>query len=134
MNSPLLAYCVTTALFCAVLAFSGAAHFLHVDMMVESMTALGYPLYFMTVIGVFKLLGVGALLAPGRSLLKEWAYAGFAFNLIGATASHIFSGDPLSHSIRPFIVLGIGAASYLLRPASRRLAESFAVGGPSTAP
>ena len=127
MNRWMLIYWLTTGLFCAVLGFSGFAHFTHLDPMVEAMTKLGYPLYFMTILGSAKLLGVAALLAPGRPLLKEWAYAGFAFNLLGATASHGFTGDPLSETIRPATVLVLGAASYLLRPAARRLPSALAL-------
>ncbi len=115
-------YWIATVLFCAVLTLSGVAHLARLGPMLEGMTALGYPPYFMTILGVAKLLGVAALLAPGLPLLKEWAYAGFAFNLLGATASHLFAGDPLSETLRPAIVLGVGVVSYGLRPASRRLA------------
>jgi hypothetical protein len=124
METRKLAYWVATGLFCSVLAFSGIAHFTHLGFVAESMAALGYPEYFMTILGLAKLLGVVALLAPGRPLLKEWAYAGFAFNLLGATASHAFAGDALGHTIRPAIVLMLCAASYLLRPPSRRLAAA----------
>lgn len=119
-----VAYWCATVVFCLVLGFSGASHFLHSEFMVENMTSLGYPAYVMTIIGGFKLLGVVALGMPRMPLLKEWAYAGFTFNLVGATLSHIYSGEPPSHWIRPLAVLGFGVASYLLRPASRRLAES----------
>jgi hypothetical protein len=78
----------------------------------------------MQIIGLAKILGVITVLVPGYPLLKEWAYAGLCFNLAGATASHAFSGDPLSHTIRPAIVLGLCAASYLLRPAARRLSSA----------
>ncbi len=128
MKRRMLVYWLTTGLFCAVLGFSGSAHFSHLEPMVEAMTRLGYPLYFMTILGSAKLLGVAALLAPGRPLLKEWAYAGFAFNLLGATASHAFTGDPLSETIRPAVVLVLGAASYLLRPAARRLPSAPSLG------
>jgi hypothetical protein len=128
MNRRMLIYWLTTGLFCAVLGFSGFAHFTHLEPMVEAMTKLGYPLYFMTILGSAKLLGVAALLAPGRPLLKEWAYAGFAFNLLGATGSHAFTGDPLSETIRPATMLLLGAASYLLRPAARRLPSAPALG------
>ena len=121
MDARKLGYWIATGLFCAVLGFSGVAHLTHLEFVAESMGALGYPEYFMTILGLAKLLGVVALLAPGRPLLKEWAYAGFAFNLLGATASHVFAGDPMGHTVRPAIVLMICAASYLLRPASRRL-------------
>ena len=127
MERRIFAYWITTALFCAVLGFSGFAHVTHREAMVEAMTGMGYPLYFMTIIGTAKLLGVAALLAPQRPLLKEWAYAGLAFNLMGATASHGFSGDGFSHAIRPALVLLVGVASYLLRPADRRLSASPSV-------
>jgi hypothetical protein len=125
MEHRTIAYWAATALFCAVLGFSGATHFLHVEFMVNNMAMLGYPVYFMTIIGGFKILGVIALLAPGLPLLKEWAYAGFTFNLIGASTSHLYAGEPFSHWIRPLIVLSLCAASYLLRPETRRLAGSL---------
>ena len=124
MDRRTIAYWGTTGVFCAVLGFSGFAHTTHQPAMVDAMANMGYPLHLMTIIGVAKLLGVVALLAPGWPLLKEWAYAGFAFNLIGATASHAFAGDEFSHTIRPAIVLLIGAASYALRPADRRIEGS----------
>jgi hypothetical protein len=114
-------YWPATGLFCVVLAFSGVMHGLRLAPMLESMTALGYPPYFMTILGTAKLLGVVALLVPGRPLLKEWAYAGFAFNLLGATASHIGVGDPVSEIAGPVILFAIATLSYLARPADRRL-------------
>lgn len=120
-------------IFCLVLGFSGISHFTHTAAMVEAMEAMGYPLYFMTIIGLAKMAGTVALLVPGQPLLKEWAYAGFAFNLIGATASHALSGDAFSHAVRPALVLLVGVASYVLRPKERRLdaAPAFAAGGAS---
>lgn len=123
MTSKTTAYWITTGVFCAMLGFSGIAHSTRIEVVAESMAELGYPAFLMTILGTAKLLGVAALLAPGRPLLKEWAYAGFTFNLIGATASHAFAGDPLFVTIRPALALAIGAASYLLRPAERRLAS-----------
>jgi hypothetical protein len=128
MHSRSIAYWVLTGLFCAVLGFSGLAHFSHFGAIVEVMSHLGYPVYMMTMLGVAKLLGVGALLAPGRPLLKEWAYAGFTFNLLGATASHVFAGDAMSETIRPALLLLVGAGSYLLRPAARRLPSAPSLG------
>lgn len=112
---------VATAVFCAIFTFGGIGHLSHAAPMAQGMGHLGYPDYVMTLLGVAKLLGVAALLLPGHPLLKEWAYAGFAFDLIGATASHAFVGDPLGETVRPVVVLAIGAASYLLRPAHLRL-------------
>lgn len=133
MTEKTTAYWITTGLFCAVLGFSGLAYLARIEFMVERMTELGYPLYFMTILGTAKLLGVFALLAPSHPLIKEWAYAGFAFDLIGATASHAFSGDPFGESVRPMFVLALGAASYLLRPSARRLPASPTF-GPSPVP
>jgi hypothetical protein len=127
-----LVYWIVTGIFCAVVGFSGFAHVSHLDDMVEAMTQLGYPLYFMTIIGFAKIAGVIVVLAPGRPLLKEWAYAGLCFNLAGATASHAFSGDPLSHTVRPAIILGLCVVSYLLRPETRRLSSSPTLGGASS--
>ena len=114
-------YWPATGLFCAVLAFSGVMHGFRIGPMLESMTALGYPPYFMTILGTAKLLGVAALLVPGKPLLKEWAYAGFAFNLLGATASHLYVGDPFSEFMGPVSLLAIASLSYLSRPADRRM-------------
>ena len=134
MDRRTLGYWAATGAFCAVLAGSGVAHAGRLETMVGSMTALGYPVYFMTIIGVAKLLGVAALLAPGRPLLKEWAYAGFAFNLIGATATHLFVGDPPAEFLPPATLLVIGAVSYGLRPPSRRLGASPRLGSDAAEP
>jgi len=127
LNLRTITYWIVTGLFCAVVAFSGFSHFTHQPNMVEAMTHLGYPVYFMTIIGLAKILGVIAVLVPGQPLLKEWAYAGICFNLAGATASHAFSGDELSHTVRPAIVLGLCVTSYLLRPEARRLPSAPAL-------
>jgi len=116
------AYWITTGLFCAAFSMGGLGHLFRAEQMVQGVQHLGYPVYVTSILGVAKLLGVVALLAPGRPLLKEWAYAGFTFNLLGATASHVFMADPLGETLPPVFLLLLGAASYLLRPASRRLA------------
>ena len=122
MNKKLIGYWLATALFCLAMAAGGTMNLMRVEMQKESMTALGYPEYLMTILGVAKLSGAAALLAPGLARLKEWAYAGFAFDLLGATVSHAAVGDPASDTLRPFVVLLVAAASYALRPAGRRLA------------
>jgi hypothetical protein len=121
MTRRTLGYWVSTGLFCALFTYGGASHLLRADAVAEGMAQLGYPAYVMTILGVAKLLGVAALLIPGRPLLKEWAYAGFTFDLLGAAASHAFAGDAFAGTLRPLAVLAVGAASYLLRPPARRL-------------
>lgn len=114
-------YWGATALFCVAFSTGGSAHLVRAEPMAESMTTLGYPLYVMTILGVAKLLGVVTLLVPGQPFLKEWAYAGFSFDLLGAVASHLFAGDPVSSIVPPIGLLAIGATSYHFRPTSRRL-------------
>ena len=121
-----LGYWVPTGLFCALFVFGGISHLFRLEPQLEGMQTLGYPLYTMTILGVAKLLGVAALLMPGQPLLKEWAYAGFTFDLLGASASHAFNGDPVTEILIPLAVLGLGAASYLMRPPSRRLVAARA--------
>lgn len=126
-------YWAATAVFALVFTSGGVGHLLRLESFAEGMTALGYPAYLMTILGVAKLLGVAALLAPGRPLLKEWAYAGFAFDLLGAAASHAFVGDPIADTLTPLAILGLGAASYALRPGSRRLVAFSSASAPRPA-
>ena len=124
MDRSHLGYWITTGLFGLAFLGGGFAHFTHQPMIAEGMQKLGFPPYVMTILGTAKLLGVVALLAPGRPLLKEWAYAGFAFNLLGALSSHAFVGDPPSEFAGPAVLLALGAASYALRPDDRRLPQT----------
>jgi len=118
------AYWVVTGVFCLLFVIGGSGHLVRAETIRQGMAQLGYPAYVMTILGVAKLLGVVAVLVPGRPLLKEWAYAGFSFDLLGATASHLFVGDPIAETARPLAVLALGAASYGLRPLGRRLPAS----------
>ena len=121
MSKQNIGYWIATGLFCLAMTAGGTMNLLRADIQKESIEALGYPEYLMTILGVAKLLGVIALLIPGAPLLKEWAYAGFTFDLLGAAASHAFVGDAAMEIMLPLIILGISAVSYWLRPSSRRL-------------
>lgn len=121
MNKRRWVYWIATGLFCLLFALAGMGNLLRIDAQREAIAALGYPSYLMTILGVAKLLGVIALLTPGLPLLKEWAYAGFAFDMLGASASHAFVSDPVPSVIVPLVVLGLGGVSYAFRPDSRRL-------------
>lgn len=121
MNKRTLLFWLSTVLFCLMMLFSGVVNAMHLDAALEVMRNLGYPDYVLTILGVWKILGVLALLAPGFPLLKEWAYAGFAFDISGAFFSHLAVSDGLTEALGPLLFLGMGAASYLLRPESRRI-------------
>lgn len=87
----------------------------------DFMTQLGYPTYFLIMLGIGKLLGVIAILVPRMPLLKEWAYAGFFFTMIGAIASHIVV-PPVTDVFRPLFLLVLLGLSYFFRPADRKVA------------
>ena len=87
----------------------------------EGITHLGYPIYFLTILGIWKLLGVIAVLAPKSPLIKEWAYAGFFFTMSGAIFSHVAVGDPAKELIPSLLLLVLTVVSWYFRPASRKL-------------
>jgi hypothetical protein len=91
---------------------------------VEGFAHLGYPVYFVMMLGVWKGLGAMALLAPGMPRVKEWAYAGVFFDYTSATVSHAASGDSVFHIVAPLVCVGILYASWALRPPSRLLANA----------
>jgi hypothetical protein len=83
-----------------------------------AMQMLGYPLYFLKLLGVAKILGAVALVGPHVRVLREWAYAGFVLELVAAVASHAAMGDA-AHVPLPVVMLGVLLVSYALR---RRIA------------
>lgn len=87
----------------------------------ELMTHLGYPVYFLIIIGVWKLLGVIAILLPKFSLLKEWTYAGFFFAMSGAVVSHLMVGDAAKELFGPILLMVLSFCSWYFRPAERKL-------------
>lgn len=91
---------------------------------IEGTLRLGYPAYFLILLGVWKLLGVVAVLLPKLPLLKEWAYAGFFFSMSGAIYSHLAVGDPVGELIPPSLLLVLTILSWYFRPASRKLTLS----------
>jgi hypothetical protein len=105
-----------------VLGSGGVGDLLRPPQVVEIMTHLGYPAYVCVILGVWKVLGVVALLAPGTPRLKEWAYAGTLFDFTGAAASHIAVGDSVGDIATPLVLTFLAIASWALRPPSRRLA------------
>lgn len=87
----------------------------------DMMTRLGYPLYLLTILGIWKILGVIAVLVPRFPLLKEWAYAGFFFAMSGAIISHIAVGDSAKALFGPTLLIVLTVVSWYFRPESRKL-------------
>ncbi|WP_205511774.1 DoxX family protein [Longitalea arenae] len=88
---------------------------------VEGITQLGFPVYFLTIIGVWKILGVIALLVPKFTLLKEWAYAGFFFLTSGAIYTHLALGHAASVIFPSVLLLVLTVVSWYFRPANRKI-------------
>jgi hypothetical protein len=88
---------------------------------VESITQLGYPLYFLTILAIWKILGVIIILIPTFPLLKEWAYAGFFFCMSGAIFSHIAAGSPVGELFPSLLLLVLTAVSWYFRPVGRKI-------------
>jgi len=87
----------------------------------DLMTHLGYPIYFLTILATWKMLGVVAVLIPKFALLKEWAYAGFFFAMTGAVFSHLAIGDGAKENFGPVLLIILTVLSWYFRPADRRI-------------
>jgi uncharacterized membrane protein YphA (DoxX/SURF4 family) len=108
-----LLHWIFTASFCAFMLTSAIPNILSTQEWVDVFNQLGYPVYMLPFIGVAKLLGIIALLVPGFPRVKEWAYAGFFFDLTGAVFSGLMAGgfDPLM--LFMLIPYGLGTLSYI---------------------
>ncbi|MEZ0311566.1 MAG: DoxX family protein [Myxococcota bacterium] len=124
MNKQTIGYWVTTALVVFVFLAGGVFDLIRPPQLVETMQHLGYATYVAVILGAWKVAGAVVIVAPRLPLLKEWAYAGMVFDLTGAALSHRAVGDPASAVATPIIILSLVAASWFLRPASRRLSET----------
>lgn len=115
-------YWIATALLAFGMLGSGITQIAHAQAMLDLIVPLGYPEYFLTVIGLWKVLGVIAILVPRFKLLKEWAYAGFFFLLTGAVVSHLASGHyDLQSIIGPFMQTVFLILSWYFRPLDRKI-------------
>jgi uncharacterized membrane protein YphA (DoxX/SURF4 family) len=88
---------------------------------IDMITHLGYPVYLLTILGVWKILGAAAVLIPKFPLLKEWAYAGFFFVISGAIFSHIALHDSISEIFPALLLLILTALSWYFRPSDRKI-------------
>ena len=121
-RSRLIAYWATTALVVSELALGGVWDILRVPQVLSLIERLGYPGYFLVILGIWTLLGAVALVIPRFPRLKEWAYAGVIFDLTGAVASQLASGLRNAGTMAyPIVMTGVAVASWALRPPSRRL-------------
>ncbi|WNB90962.1 DoxX family protein [Bacillus sp. NEB1478] len=120
----MIAYWSVTLLLSAAVMLSGIGQLMQYGGNVELVTNLGYPLYILTILGIWKVLGSIALVVPGFPRLKEWVHAGIFFLMTGAALSHAFAndyGDYGFNLILPLSYAALNIASWALRPKSRML-------------
>ena len=117
-------YWVVTLWLALGMTATGIVQFLQVEEEAQSMERLGYPDYLMTMLGIWKILGVVAILIPKFIVLKEWAYAGFFFVMTGAIISHIAVNDSPSELFGPVLLLVLTIISWYFRPVNRKMAVS----------
>ncbi|HSU39738.1 MAG TPA: DoxX family protein [Polyangiaceae bacterium] len=125
-----LAYWLTTTILAVACLFGGILWTLHAQPFIRIMLRLGYPEYFMSILGPAYLAAGVVLVVPRTPQLKEWAYAGLVFNYVGAVASHLAVGDSVASVLVPCVLLVLALVSWALRPTARRSdGQGFGIGG-----
>lgn len=114
-------YWILTIFLSVGMLAGGIQQMLQIDGYNEIVTQLGYPLYMLSILGVWKILGVVAILIPRFALLKEWAYAGFFFAMSGAAISHFSVGQSFIEALPSLILLLVTILSWYTRPADRQI-------------
>ena len=114
-------YWISTIWLALGMLSTGIVQLFKVKGKVDFIINMGYPVYFLTILGVWKILGVVALLIPKFPLLKEWAYAGFFFAMSGAVFSHIASGNSVNEIFPPLLLLILTVVSWYFRHADRKI-------------
>lgn len=113
-------YWIATIWLSLGMVSTGIVQLIRMDEEVDAMTQLGYPVYILTILGVWKMLGVVAVLIPGYPLLKEWAYAGFFFIMSGAVFSHVAVRDDATSFFGPALLIILTLVSWYFRPTNRK--------------
>lgn len=104
---------------------TGIVQLIQMEEEVASMNALGYPVYVLSILGTWKILGTIAILIPKFPRLKEWAYAGFFFVMTGAIISHIAVGDEVITLFGPALLLILTIISWHFRPENKKLEKQY---------
>ena len=117
----IIIYWIATLWLALGMVSTGIVQIIKMEEEVANFTKLGYPTYLMTIIGIAKMLGVIAILSPKFPILKEWAYAGFTYTMMGAIISHIVVQDEVSSLFGPALLLVLTFISRYFRPESRKI-------------
>ncbi len=115
MNKKLI-YVSSTALLVLEIATGAFMDLAHLPYVVADVRSIGYPTYILYIVGVWKVLAVGALLWPRIPRLREWAYAGVFFEMSGAVASHVLAGDHFGKYAAPLAFSFLTLVSWWFQP------------------
>jgi uncharacterized membrane protein len=115
-------YWIATIFLATGMLAGGVQQLLQIGGYVGILAHLGYPKYFLSIIGAWKILGVITILVPRFGLLKEWAYAGFFFVMSGAIISHLAMGDTIKDIFPSLTLFLMTVVSWYFRPADRKIA------------
>lgn len=124
MKTKKIIYWIATGWLSLGMLSTGIVQLLHQEQDVDRMAHLHYPTYLLTLLGIWKIGGVVAILMPKFPVLKEWAYAGFFFAMSGAVFSHIASGSPASEVFPSLLLLVLTVVSWSFRPEGRKLTQT----------
>lgn len=116
-----IVYWIATIWLALGMLSTGIVQLLKMEQDLDRMAELQYPVYVLTLLGIWKIGGVIAILIPKFPLLKEWAYAGFFFAMSGAAFSHVMSGSPASEIFPSLLLLVLTVVSWYFRPESRKI-------------
>jgi uncharacterized membrane protein YphA (DoxX/SURF4 family) len=127
-----MCYWTATAVLVFTVLSGGVGEFLHAWGTLDTAAVLGYPVYVLTILGFWKVLGAIAIVVPAFPRVKEWAYAGIFFNMTGAAASHAFAADYGDYAFHVWVPLSLAALALtcaaLRRPVgSSRVARRWSV-------
>lgn len=114
-------YWVSTLWLALGMVSTGTVQIIKMEEEVDNFTNLGFPIYLMPYLGIWKILGVAAVLVPKFPLLKEWAYSGFFFAMSGAVFAHLAVGDAAQEIFGPGLLLLLTVLSWYYRPADRKI-------------
>ncbi|WP_025762541.1 DoxX family protein [Dyadobacter tibetensis] len=124
-KSKTIIYWITTIFLSVGMLAGGVQQMLQIGGYNEIVSKLGYPLYMLSILGTWKILGVITILLPRLTLLKEWAYAGFCFAMSGAAISHFAAGQALTDALPSLILLFTTILSWYLRPEARKIYTGY---------
>lgn len=124
MRTKKIIYWIATIWLSLGMLSTGIVQLLQMEQDKTRMALLHYPVYLLTLLGIWKILGVIAVWIPRFPILKEWAYAGFFFAMSGAVFSHIASGSPLGEIVPSVLLLVLTVVSWYFRPAERRITQT----------